>query len=155
MQAITRFNLASSFPIHKEATFAEVSDACGLDESIVRRLLRYAMIQNIFKEPRKGFVAHTAASRLLAENAEIHDWVSVNSDELWQAASQTINALVKYPGSQEPNQTVSLSALSFTKHISSELRVLHLQTERIRLSMKCSRNIRIAANDLGTLWSPS
>lgn len=120
MQAITRFNLASSFPIHKEATFEEVSNACGLDESLLRRLLRYAMIQNVFKEPRKGFVAHTAASRLLAENAENYDWVGAISDELWQAASQTINALVKYPGSQEPNQTVSLSVyLSLTQYLSS------------------------------------
>ena len=119
MQAITRFNIASIFPVHEEATFAEISNACGLDEQIVRRILRHAITKHIFKEPRKGVVAHTAASRLLAENAEIRDWVGVNTDELWQAASQTVNALLKYPGSQEPNQTVSLSTSSFSSKISS------------------------------------
>ena len=114
MQAITRFNIASSFPIEREATFAEISNACGVDEPLVRRILRHAMTKYIFREPRKGFVTHTAASRLLAENAEIHDWVGASTDDLWQAASQTINALVKHPGSEEPNQTVSLSASSFT-----------------------------------------
>ena len=119
MQAITRFNIASSFPVHEEATFTEISNACGLNEQIVRRILRHAMTKHIFKEPRKGVVTHTAASRLLAENAQIRDWVGASTDELWQAASQTVNALMKYPGSQEPNQTVSLSTSSFSSWISS------------------------------------
>ena len=105
MQAITRFNIASSFPIDKEASFAEISKACGLNESILRRILRHAMTKHIFKEPRKGMVAHTAASKLLADDAQIHDWVGASTDELWQGASQTVNALVKWPDSQEPNQT--------------------------------------------------
>lgn len=51
-------------------------------------------------------MAHTAASRLLAEDSLMADWVGANTDELWQGVSQTVNAMVKYPGSQEPNQTV-------------------------------------------------
>ncbi len=119
MQAIAHFNIASAFPIHKEATFAEVSNTCGLDEPLVRRILRHAMTKHVFKEPRKGFVAHTAASRLLAEDAGMHDWVGTTTDEFWQAGSQTLNALLKYPGSQEPNQTVRLSASFLTSDISS------------------------------------
>lgn len=105
MQAVTRFRIANTFPIHAEVPFFEIAKACGLDESMTRRLLRYAMTKNIFQEPRKGVVSHTAASRLLAEDSQLHDWVGASTDELWQAAAQTINALVKYPGSQEPNQT--------------------------------------------------
>jgi len=106
MQAIVRFNMATSFPIHEEASFAEISEACGIRELDVRRILRHAMTQHIFCEPQKGVVAHTAASRILAEDSQMADWVGVNTDELWQAASQTVNAMVKYPGSQEPNETV-------------------------------------------------
>ncbi len=106
MQAISRFKIASSFPLHSEATFAQISEACGLKEPDVRRLLRHAMTKHIFCEPRKGVVVHTAASRLLAEDPQILDWVGASSDELWQAAAQTVNAMVMYPGSQEPNQTV-------------------------------------------------
>lgn len=124
MQAISRFKMASSFPPHSEATFAQISEACGLNEPDVRRLLRHAMTKHIFHEPRKGVVVHTAASRLLAEDAQMLDWVGASSDELWQAAAQTVNAMVKYPGSQDPNQTVCLPPpLLFRVHASG-LRLL-------------------------------
>lgn len=105
MQAITRFQIATSFPINEEVSFSTIAKAHELDESVLRRILRHAMIKNIFREPRKGVVAHTAVSRLLAEDRQIHDWVGASTDELWQAAAQTVNALTKYPHSQEPNQT--------------------------------------------------
>lgn len=107
MQAVARFNIATSFPTHKEATFAEIAAKCQLDESVTRRLIRQAITHNIFIEPRKGVVAHTSVSKLLAEDPQLVDWVAVNCDELWQAGSQAINAMVKFPGSQEPNETVS------------------------------------------------
>ena len=106
MQAITHFKIASSFPVGEEASFTQISKACGVNEPDVRRLMRHAMTNHIFSESRKGFVAHTAASRLLAEDDQMSDWVGASTGELWQAASQTVNAMVKYPGSQEPNQTV-------------------------------------------------
>lgn len=105
MQAITRFKIATAFPVHGEATFSQIAKNCNLDESVLRRLLRHAMTKNVFHEPRKAIVAHTAASKLLAEDQKIHDWVRVSTDELWQGAAQTVNAISKYPGSQEPNQT--------------------------------------------------
>ena len=108
MQAITHFKIASSFPVDEEASFAQISKACGLNEPDLRRLLRHAMTKHIFREPRKGMVCHTAASKLLAEDSQMSDWVSASTGELWQAASQTINAMVKFPGSQEPNQTVPI-----------------------------------------------
>lgn len=67
MQAISRFNIATSFSVGKEASFAQIAEACGPNEPEVRRFLRHAMTLHIFPKPRKGIVAHTAASRLLAE----------------------------------------------------------------------------------------
>ncbi|KAL8702456.1 MAG: hypothetical protein Q9201_004380 [Fulgogasparrea decipioides] len=105
MQAVSRFNLPATFPVNEETTFAHIAGECGLPESIVRRLLRHAMTKHIFQEPRKGVVAHTATSRLLAEDPQMNDWVAASTDELWQAASQTLNAVVKYHASQEPHET--------------------------------------------------
>lgn len=107
MQAISRFNIVSTFPVDEEATFAQISEKCGINELDVKRILRHAMTKHVFREPRKGVVAHTAASRLLLEDSQTADWVGASTDDLWQAASQTVNAMVKYPGSQEPNDTVS------------------------------------------------
>ncbi|KAI1427098.1 S-adenosyl-L-methionine-dependent methyltransferase [Xylaria sp. FL1777] len=104
-QAITRYRIAHSFPVGQEASFADVAAATGLDQGLVRRFVRHAIVKDIFTEPRPGIIAHNAVSRLLAEDQVIHDWVSASTDDLWQAAAQTCNALDKWPGSQEPNET--------------------------------------------------
>ncbi|MCJ1261773.1 hypothetical protein MMC22_001641 [Lobaria immixta] len=121
MQAISRLNIASTFPTDEESSFAQISTVCGLNEVDLRRILRHAMTKHIFKEPRKGVVAHTAASRLLAEDKQILDWVATSTNELWQAASQTVNAMIKYPGSQEPNQTGFAIANGTEKSMYEEL----------------------------------
>ncbi|KAK7730360.1 hypothetical protein SLS53_009060 [Cytospora paraplurivora] len=106
-QAITRFRLAHSFPVGQESSFADIAAVSGLQEVNVRQIIRHAIIKGIFSEPRTGVIAHNAVSRLLAEDQVIHDWVGASTDDLWQAAAQTCNALAKYPGSQEPNETAS------------------------------------------------
>ncbi|KAF7937469.1 uncharacterized protein EAE98_001783 [Botrytis deweyae] len=105
MQAIGRFNIAKSIPIHEEVSYADIAKRCGVNELDVRRILRHAMTLRLFKEPKRGVVAHTAASRMIAEDQQMADWVATTSDELWKAATQTVNAMVKHPGSQEPNET--------------------------------------------------
>ncbi|KAL6721250.1 hypothetical protein ACLMJK_000352 [Lecanora helva] len=73
--AIYHFGFATSFPAGKhEATFAEIATASGVPEPLVQRLLRHAMTNRIFCEPREGIVAHTAASKFLAENKDAREW---------------------------------------------------------------------------------
>ncbi|KAI0015114.1 S-adenosyl-L-methionine-dependent methyltransferase [Xylariomycetidae sp. FL0641] len=104
-QAIVRFRLAHTFPVGQTTTFREIAAASGLREPDVRQFLRLATLQRVFAEPRPGVVAHTAASRLLAEDRALSDWVAASTDDLWQAAAQTCNAVARYPGSQEPSET--------------------------------------------------
>lgn len=106
MQAISRFKIATTFPPGEQATFEDIATSCNLPVLDVKRILRHAAVKDIFHEPSPGVVAHNAVSRLLAEDQTLNDWVGACTDDLWQAASQTVNAMVKYPGSQEPNQTV-------------------------------------------------
>jgi hypothetical protein len=63
------------------------------------------MTNRIFREPREGYVAHTAASRLLLEDAQMADWVGVCSAECFPASARTVDAMLQFPGSQEPTQT--------------------------------------------------
>ncbi|CAO1605807.1 hypothetical protein XANCAGTX0491_009313 [Xanthoria calcicola] len=87
LQAIYKFGLATSFPADRdEATFADIASDSGLPESYVRRILRHAMTYRVFREPMKGVVAHTAASRYLAENTLIRQWIGMVSEEMWPAA---------------------------------------------------------------------
>lgn len=43
------------------------------------------MTLHVFREPRVGFVAHTAASRLLADPCML-DWLGNTCEETWPAA---------------------------------------------------------------------
>ena len=89
MQAIYRFDLAKSFPADKEeVTYAELATATGLPENQIQRILRCAMTFHIFREPRKGVIAHTAASKLLADDTLMREWIGMVSEELWPAASK-------------------------------------------------------------------
>ena len=74
--------------MEQEATFADVSKACGLEEQKLRRVLRHAMTKPYFLESRKGVVEHRAASKLLAQNEAVADWVDVSLVEMWPAATQ-------------------------------------------------------------------
>ena len=85
MQAVYRFALATSFPAGmEEVTYAELATGTGLPESYIQRFLRCAMTFHIFHEPRKGVIAHTAASKLLADDPLMREWIGM----VWPAASK-------------------------------------------------------------------
>ncbi|KAI1424878.1 S-adenosyl-L-methionine-dependent methyltransferase [Xylaria sp. FL1777] len=105
LQAVTRFGLARSLPVGDETTFETMAKRSGLTEGDTRKLVRYAVALKIFEEMRPGIITHSAASRLLAQDPGVHDYVGACTGELWQAAAHTCNALEKYPGSEEPTET--------------------------------------------------
>ena len=97
MQAITRFGIAQSFGPDEEISFSQLAQSTSLDEQVLRRLLRHAMTMRVFCEPRKGMVAHTAASRLLRQ-PHMHNWLSVGCDEMWPAAVRVSGSSLEYSG---------------------------------------------------------
>lgn len=89
MRAISEFGLATAFPEgREETTYAELAARTGLPENHLQRFLRHAMTYHIFREPQKGVVCHTAASKLLADDPLMRQWVSMVSEELWPAATK-------------------------------------------------------------------
>ncbi|KAF6228460.1 hypothetical protein HO133_008190 [Letharia lupina] len=87
LQAITRFDIAKKFTVGEQVSYAHLSKSTGLNEQLLRRLLRHAMMMRVFSEPTKGLVAHTAASNLLAEPC-MHDWMKTGREEMWPAATR-------------------------------------------------------------------
>ena len=124
LQAIYHYKIAQSFS--GEASYAQISGTCGLDEPTLRRIMRHAMTNHIFKE-HNNIVSHTAASKLLNENPLLQAWVGMICEESWPAAArvrqpnvfqtieypltiwQTVDALARWPESQEPEHTVKLN----------------------------------------------
>lgn len=126
MHAVSRYNLAAAVPLGGSATFESLAAASGLAEDATRRLIRHAMSKNIFCHATTTIttsdvagkpttttvvdgdrVAHTAVSRLLAEDPALNDWLRVSTDESYRAAAHTLDALERWPGSEEPHETVS------------------------------------------------
>jgi hypothetical protein len=58
----------------------------------------------IFTEPSPGIVAHTAASKALAE-AAIAQYVGFVANEMWPSSSRITDAMKTWQNSEEPNQT--------------------------------------------------
>ncbi|TGO30616.1 hypothetical protein BPAE_0004g00740 [Botrytis paeoniae] len=101
LQAIYRYDIASKVPINGEISFQDLSAKCGLSVINLQRILRFAMVWNrCFTEPRKGFVAHSAASRVLVDNPMARSGLGFMFDECWQAFSHTLDA-VRHHGETE------------------------------------------------------
>ncbi|MCJ1379615.1 hypothetical protein MMC17_002717 [Xylographa soralifera] len=135
LHAINRFKIAESFPSDQEASFTQISSKCGLNESDTRRILRHAMTNHIFKEPRKGVVAHTAASKALAEIPMLREWVGMVSEELAPAAPRVADALVKWPNSEEPNETGFNLAMNTVSPMYDELANYPVREQRFADAM--------------------
>jgi hypothetical protein len=88
LQAIYRFNLASSFALHSSASYAEIASKAGLNITDTKRLIRHATTNHIFVELEPGRVEHTNASRLIAENDFIRNYVGICGEEYLPSAAR-------------------------------------------------------------------
>ncbi|THV44382.1 hypothetical protein BGAL_0657g00010 [Botrytis galanthina] len=103
-QAITRYSIATMVPAGGRISFADIAKQTPLTEQMVTRLLRHAMTMRIFYEPEPGFVAHTKASKILTDPVT-NDWLGAGTEEMWPASTKVVEALEKWPGSEEPSET--------------------------------------------------
>ncbi len=95
LHAIHRFKIAEKFPKDKnEVSYSELSHETGLQEYQLRRMLRQAMTQQIFTEPTKDTVAHTAASKMLTKPF-LHERIGWTCDEMWPAAAKVNNCFFR------------------------------------------------------------
>ena len=63
------------------------------------------MANNIFCEPKWGYVAHNSYSLLLLDD-ELSSYMSWFSTDMLPACASALEAFNRWPGSQEPNETV-------------------------------------------------
>ncbi|USP77674.1 hypothetical protein yc1106_04948 [Curvularia clavata] len=105
LKLISRYDIARKVPVGGEMTFKDLAASIGLNEGAVTRILRMGIAYRIFREPRPGVIAHSAASRQLADDTRAAGWVAANVDEMWPSAEKLVEALEKWPEASEPNQT--------------------------------------------------
>ncbi|KAH7312620.1 putative O-methyltransferase [Stachybotrys elegans] len=105
LKFISHFNIAKEVPLDGEISFRDLASKVGVDSSALTRILRLGMTRRIFNELRPGVISHSAASKLIAADSRVADWVTCSANEMWPAAQHTTDALVKWPSASEPNQT--------------------------------------------------
>ena len=86
-QAIHHYGVARHLPDDRPISYSQLAQSTGLESELLKRLIRHAITHRVFKEPRKGFVEHTATSRLSA-GSKGESWMGVACEEMWPAALQ-------------------------------------------------------------------
>ncbi|CCC04939.1 hypothetical protein SMACR_04306 [Sordaria macrospora] len=97
LQVITHYDIAKLFPATETIALSELQSKTSLDPINLARVLRLAMTKGIFREPTPGVIAHTAASRVLAEDGDLHAWVAFNGEDIFPAAAHVLEALKTHP----------------------------------------------------------
>ncbi|KAK2592808.1 hypothetical protein QQS21_009512 [Conoideocrella luteorostrata] len=135
MQLISRYGIAEMIPPGGTMTFAEIASKTGINENIVRRILRHGMTHRVFREPQPRTVAHTKLSRQLA-NSNLSSWAEIAGDEMWLSNAKMLDAALKWPNSQEPSQTGFTVASNTASSIYEALGKDPERAEKFSSSMK-------------------
>lgn len=89
--------VAKLVPLEKAISLSDLQAKTTLDPINLARILRHAMTNFIFCEPEPGMIAHTAASRTLAEDNVLQDWVGFNAEDIFPAAANVLKSLKGHP----------------------------------------------------------
>ncbi|PNP44865.1 hypothetical protein TGAMA5MH_03278 [Trichoderma gamsii] len=102
LQLINSYQLAKLVPLDAPISLKELQSKTTLEPIFLARTLRYAMTNYMFYEPSPGYIAHTANSRVLAQDSSLQAWVGFNSDSCFPAAAKVPDALKGHPEAVEP-----------------------------------------------------
>ncbi|KAF1345928.1 O-methyltransferase-domain-containing protein [Delphinella strobiligena] len=134
---IQHFKIAQAFAPSETITFTELSVRTKTPLHELKRLVRHAISANrIFTEPVKNTIAHTAASRVLAEDKTADAWAGMCLEEFWPGAVGAVEALERWPGSQEPVHTGLSVSLGKEKHLWEVVTSAPERMHRFGLGMK-------------------
>lgn len=115
LDAIHRFKIPQKVPKDGRISYSELAKSTGLGETPLRRVLRAAIANHVFAERDDGFVSHSAASRLFAEDEAFFDWLGTNLQEVRPAAAAEGKALQKWPNGEESSETGYMLANNATE----------------------------------------
>jgi len=105
IRVIYHFRVAQHVPLDDSISFADLAKACNVDEKLLTRVLRHAMVLHLFYEPKVGYVSHTVDSRLLATDSDLFDAVGCYLEDMGVGCQNIAKAMEKWPGSDERNHS--------------------------------------------------
>ena len=106
------FKVPQAVPLQGMISYEDLAAKCvelnnGLEVPMLnlRRMVRHAIQNRVFCEPKKGFVAHSRASQLMLEDELMNNWVGFMCNDLWLPIANVVSAMKQWPGSEESNET--------------------------------------------------
>ena len=99
---LTHFRVPQAIPLVGSMTYAQLAATCEVDESYLRRVLRFAMTNRLFYEPTSDEVAHTSFSAVLVTDPATRAWVEYTLQESFPACTKTLEAYEKWGPTEEP-----------------------------------------------------
>ncbi|KAF2495553.1 S-adenosyl-L-methionine-dependent methyltransferase [Lophium mytilinum] len=104
LQVLCHFNIPQAIPLNSPIAFGELAEKTGLSESLLARCLSMATTHHYFLEPAPGFAAHTAGSRLLAEDEGYHACAWLRADMFFAACSKALETVTRFGDSARPEE---------------------------------------------------
>ncbi|KAJ5318241.1 O-methyltransferase family 2 [Penicillium atrosanguineum] len=104
-QFICNFDIAPRVPLTGDVSYESLSKTVNVSASVLRQVLRAGMPYHMFYEPRPGYVAHTATTKVMAREPLITDWTRLSTDVLLPAGAGLTEALTKEPAANDPAKT--------------------------------------------------
>ncbi|KFY51953.1 hypothetical protein V497_08736 [Pseudogymnoascus sp. VKM F-4516 (FW-969)] len=111
LHAVTRFGIADAVPLDEPIAFEDLAKKVGLSTDRVTRLLRYGITNNLFEEPRPGYVGHSGLSSVLVREPHSRSMVLHCFEEI--VTSKFIEAYDRFGESEEPNETAAHVAFKY------------------------------------------
>lgn len=106
LHVIHHFKIPQLVPENGDISFNDLSKQVNISSLKLRQVLRYAMTNRVFCEPRQGYIAHTALSLLLRDEASPESaWIGYNTEELCLTANTLTKCIEKFPHSEELTET--------------------------------------------------
>ncbi|KAF2176818.1 S-adenosyl-L-methionine-dependent methyltransferase [Zopfia rhizophila CBS 207.26] len=105
LQAVHRYRIAFNIGLNESVQYEELAKRCDIDVDDLKRIVRTAIANHLFLEPEKGVVTHSAISKLIVGIPVVDTWMGHFTDDVWTSGVRMVDAIQKWPGSQEPQHT--------------------------------------------------
>ncbi|OJJ07029.1 hypothetical protein ASPVEDRAFT_88295 [Aspergillus versicolor CBS 583.65] len=135
LQTISRYKIYTHVPTTGSISYEDLSSKCGIHVFELKQVIRFAIVfHRLFTEEKKGFVAHSAGSRILAQDGIVQAGIG-QFDEFYPAFARTVDAIDQFDG-HEPNETGFSLAHNTNQDLFSYLRSHPAKSKQFTEAMK-------------------
>ncbi|KAK1756733.1 O-methyltransferase-domain-containing protein [Echria macrotheca] len=117
LDVLNQFDFWHAVPVDGSASYRDIAEFTKLPESLVRRILRFAMVNRLFAEtaPGSGRVVHTSTTAFIVRNPKYMSWIGHNMEEVKPSTVTFPEALRRYnQGKDAASEKMRESAFGIT-----------------------------------------